>query len=126
MQKSCVYQQLKFVTDRQTDRQTDRRKSDLNSGAYYVTLAKKTHRTQNTQVKKLSNQGRRQTFSLESAKTTSSFSLSIPPLSLPFALNLQNTARRSRERYQPPQPVLTQPAHASSDNNFDGLLSQLF
>jgi len=41
---SSIYSQLKRVTDRQTDRQTDgrtnRRKSDLNSGAYNVTLAK--------------------------------------------------------------------------------------
>jgi len=33
---SYVYSKLKHVRDRQTDRQTD----DLNSGTYYVTLAK--------------------------------------------------------------------------------------
>jgi len=31
---------LNRVADGQTDGQTDRRKSDVNSGAYYVTLAK--------------------------------------------------------------------------------------
>jgi len=35
-----IYSQLKRVTDRQTDKQTDRRKSNLNSAAFTLAIAK--------------------------------------------------------------------------------------